>query len=77
MNVTRMETSRAGTPSSRRAGLLLALGLAVAGTGLLVHAAFAEARLELVLVALGLAAAAALVGLLVVTPSGLVVRRDD
>jgi hypothetical protein len=76
MNVTRIDAPRSsGLP--RRVAFVVAAGLAVAGLGLLVHAALGEARLELVLVALGLGAAAALVSLLAASPaSDVVVRRD-
>ena len=52
--------------------------MAVAGAGLLVHAAVYGARFEMIVAAFGLAAGAALVGILVLTPGGrLSIVRDD
>ena len=50
--------------------------MAIAGAGLLLQAVVSDARFELVVLALGLAAGAAVIGLLVLTP-GLSVTRDD
>jgi K+ transporter len=50
--------------------------MAVAGAGLLLQALVSDARFELVVLALGLVAGAAVIGLLVLTP-GLSVTSDE
>ncbi len=78
MNVTQLDAGKPQAPATRRAALYPAVALAAVGLGLLVHAALTEARLEVLLVALGLGAAAALVGLLALAPSSdVVVRHRD
>lgn len=62
--------------STRRFAFVAICVMAVAGAGLLLHAVVSGARFELVVLALALAAGAALIGLLVLTP-GLSVTRDD
>ena len=74
MNVAHVD-SREDVSRPRRAAFYVALALAAAGLGLLVHAVLSGPRLELLLVALGLATAAALVGLLAQAPGGSVVVR--
>lgn len=51
--------------------------MAGAGVGLLAHAAVTGPRFEQIVAALGLAAGAAVVGLLVLGHGGLTVTRDD
>ena len=66
-------------PAKRRrlpVALVATCVMAVAGAGLLLHAVVSGARFELVVLALALAAGAALIGLLALTP-GLSVTRDD
>jgi len=78
MNVTQVNGGAPVRPSTaRRVALVAATSMAVAGGGLLVHAALAGARFETVVAALGFAAGAALVGLLALSPGGLSVIRDD
>lgn len=62
--------------AARRGALVTACAMAVTGVGLLLHAALAGARFERVVLALALAAGAALIGLLVLTPSLSVTRHD-
>jgi len=76
MNVTPLDAAGPHAPASRRAARYVALGLAVAGAALLVRAIVSGARLEVLLVALGLAAAAALIGLLAAGDTGDVVVRS-
>ena len=80
MNVTQVTDGSAPVASSasHRLALAMVAVMAVAGVGLLVHAALVGARFELIVTALGLAAGAALVGILVLTPGGrLSIVRDD
>ena len=80
MNVTQVTDGGAPVASSRshRVALVAVAVMALGGAGLLVHAAVAGARFELVVAALALGAGAALVGVLVLTPGGrLSVVRDD
>jgi hypothetical protein len=78
MNATDVSPERGSTApgSTRRLALVAAWVMAVAGAGLLLQALVSGARFELVVLALGLAAGAALIGLLVLIP-GLSVTRDD
>jgi hypothetical protein len=80
MNVTQV-TDRGGPPTSsatRRFAVVAVTMMAAAGAGLLVHAAVAGARFEMIVAALGLGAGAALVGVLVLTPGGrLSIVPDD
>jgi hypothetical protein len=76
MNVAHVD-SREVPSRPRRAAFYVALALAAAALGLVVHALLSGPRLELLLVSLGLAAAAALVGLLAQAPGGMVVRHRD
>jgi hypothetical protein len=75
MNVTQVDAGGSRASASRRMARVLAVVLAVGGVALLVHAIVTGARLELLLVALGLAAAAALIGLLAASPTSDVVVR--
>jgi len=81
MNVTQVtdESAPVAPPSSHRVALAIVGAMTVAAAGLLVHAALAGARFEMVVAALGLGAGAALVGILVLTPGGRlsIVRADD
>ncbi|MET0883109.1 MAG: hypothetical protein ABWZ13_03075 [Acidimicrobiales bacterium] len=79
MNATRVSPEQGSTDprSTRRLALLVAWVMAVAGAGLLLQALVSGARFELVVLALGLAAGAALIGLLVLTPGLSVTREDD
>ena len=78
MNAThaRPGCSSTAAGSARRVALVATCFMAVAGAGLLLHAVVSGARFELVVLALALAAGAALIGLLALTP-GLSVTRDD
>ena len=78
MNATDVSTERGSTNprSTRRLALVAAWVMAVTGAGLLLHALLSGARFELVVLALGLAAGAAVIGLLALTP-GLSVTSDD
>lgn len=76
MNVTQVTDGSA--PATRRVAAIAVTAMAVAGAGLLVHAAVYGARFEMIVAALGLAAGAALVGVLVLTPGGrLSIVGDD
>jgi hypothetical protein len=79
MNATQVARGRGPSSSdaARRGAVVVACGMAVTGLGLLLHAALAGARFELVVLALGFAAGAALIGLLVLTPGLSVTRQDD
>lgn len=79
MNVTQVtDGAPALAPATRRVAIVVVTAMAVAGAGLLVHAAVYGARFEMIGAALGLAAGAALVGVLVLTPGGrLSIVRDD
>ena len=80
MNVTQVTDGNApvASPPSHRLALVAVAVMALGGAGLLVHAAVAGARFELIVAALALGAAAALVGVLVLTPGGrLAVVSDD
>lgn len=79
MNVTQVTDGGGPVASSlsHRVAVVLVLGMALAAAGLLVHAAVAGARFELVVAALALAAAAALIGILVLTPGGRLSIVDD
>ena len=78
MNVTQVTDGGAPALATRRVAIIAVTAMAVAGVGLLVHAALYGARFEMIVAALCLAAGAALVGVLVLTPGGrLAVVRDD
>lgn len=80
MNVTQVTDGSAPAlaPATRRVALIAVTAMAVAGFGLLVHAALYGARFEMIVAALALAAGAALVGVLVLTPGGrLSIVGDD
>jgi hypothetical protein len=79
MKATRVSPEQGSTDprSTRRFALVAAWVMAVAGAGLLLQALVSGARFELVVLALGLAAGAALIGLLVLTPGLSVIRDDD
>jgi hypothetical protein len=80
MNVTQVTDGSTPVASSlsHRVALVLVALMAVTAGGLLVHAAVAGARFELILAALALGTAAALVGILALTPGGrLSIVRDD
>ena len=72
MNVTRVTDGGAPVAASlsHRVALVLVAAMALAAAGLLIHAVIAGARFELVVAALALGAAAALIGVLVLTPGG-------
>lgn len=78
MNATHAPRERGSTDpgSTRRVALVAAWVMAVAGAGLLLQALVSDARFELVVLALGLVAGAAVIGLLVLTP-GLSVTSDE
>ena len=76
MSVAQIDGRDPDTSRARRAARYVAFALAMAGLGLVVHAMVNGARLELLLVSLGLAAGAALIGLLAYTPGGSVVVRN-
>jgi hypothetical protein len=78
MNATHVSPEQGSTNprSNGRLALVAAWVMAVAGAGLLLQALVFGARFELMVLALGLAAGTALIGLLVLTP-GLSVTRDD
>jgi hypothetical protein len=80
MNVTQVTDGSAPAlaPATRRIAVIAVTALAAAGAGLLVHATVYGARFELIGAVFGLAAGAALVGVLVLTPGGrLSIVRDD
>ena len=80
MNGTQVTDGNApfAAPPPHRLALVAVAVMALGGAGLLVHAAVAGARFELIVAALALGAGAALVGVLVLTPGGrLSVVRDD
>lgn len=80
MNVTQVTDGNVPVTSSpsHRLALAAVAVMALGGAGLLVHAAVAGARFELIVAALALGAGAALVGVLVLTPGGrLSVVHDD
>ena len=76
MNVAQVDGRDPAVSRARRTALCVAFALAMAGLGLLVHALVNGARLELLLVSLGLAAGAALIGLLAHAADGSVVVRN-
>jgi K+ transporter len=78
MNATHAPRERGSTDprSTGRVALVAAWVMAVAGAGLLLQALVSDARFELVVLAFGLVAGAALIGLLVLTP-GLSVTSDE
>ena len=78
MNATHVSPERGPTDPrpTRRVALVAAWVMAVAGAGLLLQALVSDARFEMVVLALGLVAGAALIGLLVLTP-GLSVTSDE
>jgi len=80
MNATQVTDGDApvASPSSHRVALVMVAAMTVAAAGLLVHAAVAGARFEMIVAALGLGTGAALVGILVLTPGGrLAIVRDE
>jgi hypothetical protein len=76
MNVAHVDGRDPDPSRARRAALYVALALAMAGLGVLIHALINGPRLELLLVSLGLATGAALIGLLAQTPGANVVVRN-
>jgi len=80
MNVTQVTDggTPAASPVAHRVALVVVAAMALAGGGLLVHAAVVGARFEIIVAALALGAAAGLIGVLVLTPGGrLSVVRDE